>query len=100
MVQSGLALLLALTGSFVELAMLSIIARMVTYVGTVAALPVLRKRFGGKEGSFRLPGGNLIIYSSLGLCLIFLISATLANLIAGAIALLLGWFIYSFRSRK
>lgn len=100
MVQSGLALLLALSGSFVELAMLSIIARMVTYVGTVAALPVLRKRFGGKKGSFRLPGGNLLIYSSLILCLIFLVSATLANLIAGAMALLVGWIIYSVRSRK
>src|SRR5690606_3793272 len=45
-VQSGIALALALSGSFVELAMLSIIARLVTYVGTAAALPILRRRFG------------------------------------------------------
>ncbi len=98
--QSGIALLLALSGSFVELAMLSIIARMVTYVGTVAALPILRKRFGKKSGSIRLPGGNTIIYCSLGLCIVFLVSATVANLVAGAIALLAGWIIYSFRSKE
>lgn len=100
LVQSGIALLLALSGSFVELAMLSIIARMVTYVGTVAALPILRKRFGKKSGSIRLPGGNTIIYCSLGLCIVFLVSATVANLVAGAIALLVGWIIYSFRSKE
>lgn len=100
LVQSGIALLLALSGSFVELAMLSIIARMVTYVGTVAALPVLRRRFGRKKGSFRLPGGNTIIYCSLVLCLVFLVSATLANLMAGALALLVGWIIFTFRSGK
>ncbi|HLU89091.1 MAG TPA: APC family permease [Cyclobacteriaceae bacterium] len=97
--QSGIALLLALTGSFVELAMLSIIARLVTYVGTVAALPTLRRRFGNQVSGFRLPGGNLINYSALGLCLIFLISATVENLIAGAIALLFGWMIYYFRKK-
>lgn len=97
--QSGIALLLALTGSFVELAMLSIIARLVTYVGTVAALPTLRRRFGNQVSGFRLPGGNLINYSALGLCLIFLISATVENLIAGAIALLVGWMIYYFRKK-
>lgn len=98
-VQSAIALLLALSGSFVELAMLSIIARLVTYVGTVAAIPILRKRFGHKEKAFKLPGGNIIPYTALGLCFVFLISATLANLIAGTIALLVGAVIYRFRSK-
>src|SRR5690554_6445875 len=99
-VQSGIALVLALTGSFVELAMLSIMARLVTYVGTVAALPILRRRFGNDGTNFKLPAGNLINYSALGLCLLFLVSATLENLIAGAIALLLGWFIYYLRQKQ
>ncbi len=97
-VQSSIALLLALSGSFVELAMLSIMARLVTYAGTVAALPILRKRFSHRPKAFRLPGGNLIPIIALGLCLVFLVSATVANLIAGAIALLVGAGIYFFRS--
>ena len=98
--QSALALLLALSGSFVGLAMLSIIARLVTYVGTAAAIPILRKRFGPKEGSFRLPWGNTIPIIALLLCLIFLVSATWANLVAGTVALLAGGIIYYFRSGK
>ena len=97
-VQSSIALLLALSGSFVELAMLSIMARLVTYAGTVAALPILRKRFSHRPKAFRLPGGNVIPIIALGLCLVFLVSATVANLIAGAIALLVGAGIYFFRS--
>jgi amino acid transporter len=100
LVQSGIALALALSGSFVGLAMLSIMARLVTYVGTVAALPILRRRFLNKSGSIKLPGGNAINFSALGLCLLFLISATTANLIAGTIALIIGGIIYLFRSKE
>jgi len=99
-VQSGIALLLALSGSFVELAMLSIIARLVTYVGTVAAIPILRKRFGHRKDTIRLPGGNTIPFIALALCLLFLVSATVGNLIAGTIALLVGWLIYALRSKS
>lgn len=98
--QSGIALVLALSGSFVELAMLSIIARLVTYAGTVAALPTLRKRFGNKEKAFRLPGGNTIPVIALGLCLVFLVSATWENLVAGGLSLLVGAGIYYLRPSK
>jgi APA family basic amino acid/polyamine antiporter len=98
-VQSGLALLLAISGSFVELAMLSIIARLVTYVGTAAAVPILRKRFAHKTDAIRLPGGNTIPFVALALCLLFLASATVGNLIAGTVALLVGWLIYALRSK-
>lgn len=100
LVQSGLALALALSGSFVGLAMLSIIARLATYVGTVAALPVLRKRFGDKPNAVRLPGGYTIPIIALLICVIFLISTTMENLIAGALALICGAVIYYFRSGK
>lgn len=99
-VQSGIALALALSGSFVGLAMLSLIARLATYAGTAAALPILRKRFADKKDAIRLPGGNLIPIIGLVLCLIFLISATVANLVAGAIALVVGAVIFYFREEK
>lgn len=98
--QSALALVLALSGSFVGLAMLSLIARLATYIGTAAALPILRKKFGHKKDAIRLPGGNLIPILALVLCLIFLISATVANLLAGAVALAVGALIYYFRKKE
>jgi amino acid transporter len=98
--QSAIALVLALSGSFVWLAMLSIIARLATYIGTAAAVPVLRKRFGNRPGAMRLPGGVAIPVAALVLCLAFLASATLANLAAGAAALVVGAVLYLGRRKN
>lgn len=97
--QSTLALALALSGSFVALAMLSIIARLATYVGTAAAVPVLRKRYGDREGAIRLPGGMAIPIAALVLCLAFLASTKAQNLLAGAVALIIGVVIYKLRRK-
>ncbi|MGB7841792.1 MAG: amino acid permease [Salinimicrobium sp.] len=98
LVQSGIALVLAISGSFVGLAMLSIIARLATYVGTAAAVPILRKRFPNNPNAIRLPGGYTIPVIALLICAIFLISTTVENLIAGVLALLFGAVIFYFRS--
>lgn len=98
--QSTLALLLALSGSFVGLAMLSIVARLATYVGTAAALPALRRRFGDHPNAIRLPGGMLIPGAAIGICLIFLASAELRNLLAGLVALAAGFVIYRMRRER
>lgn len=95
--QSTIALVLALSGTFVGLAMLSIVARLATYIGTAAAVPVLRRRFGHRPGALKLPGGWTIPAAALALCLVFLASATVENLLAGAGALVLGLLIYRFR---
>ena len=92
-----LALALALTGSFVQLAMLSVVARLVTYVGTAAAVPVLRKRLAGREGALELPGGVAIPALAVALSLAFLASADWRNLAAGAAALAVGAVIYMLR---
>lgn len=99
-VQTSLALILALSGSFVQLAMLSIIARLATYIGTVAAIPVLRRKFGNDKQTFQTPGGYLIPVLAFGICIIFLSSTTTINLIAGGIALIIGAVIYYFRGEK
>lgn len=95
--QSTIGIILALSGTFVQLAMLSIVARLATYIGTAAAVPVLRRRFGNREGALRLPGGYAIPGAALVICLVFLASATGANLIAGLLALIVGLAIYKFR---
>jgi amino acid transporter len=95
-----LSLLLALTGSFVQLALLSVVARLFTYIGTAVAVLVLRRRHGDRPSALQLPGGALIPIAATVLSLGLLASASLQNLVAGAIALLLGAAIYRFWRRR
>jgi len=94
---SVVSLVLALSGSFVQLAMLSIIARLATYIGTAAAVPVLRRRFADRTDATRLPGGPAIPIAALTLSLAFVASTSWQNLVAGLIALVIGAVIYRFR---
>ena len=97
---SAISLILAVTGSFVQLAMLSVIARLTTYIGTAAAVPILRRRMGDRPGAIRLPGGPTIPILALALSLALLTSASRQNLLAGAIALAVGAVIYRFRRTR
>lgn len=96
--QSVVALVLALSGSFVQLALLSIVARLATYIGTAAAVPILRRRYAPRPGAFRLPGGPTIPILALLISFVFLASTTWLNLLAGLIALVIGAAIYALRS--
>ena len=62
----GLAL--ALTGTFVWLAIMSSLARLIGYGVCVAALPKLKKKFAAGATAFNLPGGLLIPAIALLLC--------------------------------
>ena len=95
----GFSLVLALSGSFVQLALLSVVARLFTYIGTAVSVLVLRKRHGRQAGALQLPGGPLIPVVALLLSIGLLASAKVENLIAGAIALLIGAVIYRFRRK-
>ncbi|HUP21513.1 MAG TPA: amino acid permease [Thermoanaerobaculia bacterium] len=97
--QSAVALPLALTGSFVGLAALSVIARLATYIGTAAAVPVLRKRGDLPPASFVLPGGPTIPILACLVSAALAASAGPRNLVAGAIALVVGLGIYALRRR-
>jgi basic amino acid/polyamine antiporter, APA family len=95
--QTAVALPLAVTGTFVELAALSVIARMATYIGTCAAVPVLRRRM--PRGAFRLPGGPLIPIAAVAMCIAVLSSATGKNLAAAGVALAVGAVLYAVGRR-
>ena len=95
----ALSLLLALTGSFVQLALLSVVARLVTYISTAVAVVVLQRRHGDREGALRLPGGALIPIAATVLSLGLLASASVPNLLAGALALVVGALLYRFWRR-
>lgn len=63
----GLAL--ALSGSFIWLAVVSTLARLICYILSVAALPVLEKTLQPSEYEFHLPGGYFIPVVALLLCI-------------------------------
>jgi amino acid transporter len=98
-VQTAVALPLALTGTFTGLAALSVVARLSTYVGTAAAVPVLRRRMPAAARAVRLPGGPSIPLAAIALCLLLLTSTTAQNLSAAAAALAAGAIIYNVRKR-
>jgi len=89
------ATILALAGSFAQLAMLSAVARLTTYLFTCAAVPRLRKL---NEG-FRTPGPIMPILGTLiSLALFFTLNRF--NFIAAAIALVVGALVYMLSARR
>lgn len=88
------SLLLAWSGSFVQLALLSVVARLCTYITTAAAVLELRRR---DDVGFRLPGGAAIPVAALLLSVGLLASATPGNLVAAGLALVAGAVVYRFR---
>jgi APA family basic amino acid/polyamine antiporter len=96
-VQSAIALPLAFSGSFEGLAALSVVARLATYFGTAAAVPILRKKLAREGDTVRLPGGALIPVAASVVCIALAASTTARNLIAGGIAILAGLVLYAFR---
>ncbi|GAB3726894.1 APC family permease [Luteimonas pelagia] len=96
-VQAVLAVGLALSGSFVELALLSVIARLFAYIATASAAIVLQRRHPDREGTLRLPGGPVIPVLAIALSLGLLASASWQNLAMGGAALVVGAVVYAFR---
>lgn len=96
-VQTVIALALALSGSFVQLATLSVIARLAAYIGTAAALPRLRRHMVARADTVRLPFGATIPVAAVVLAIVLLLSAKLSNLLPAAGALGVGVVIYRFR---
>ena len=95
--QTGVALLLMLTGTAEDLAVLSAIARLATYIGTVLSVPVLRRKMPQTPRTIRLPGGDTIPIIAFAICLLFLSAAEKKNWIGGGIALAVGALIYVSR---
>jgi APA family basic amino acid/polyamine antiporter len=95
--QTAVALGLVLTGTAEELAVLSAIARLATYIGTALSVPVLRRKLPATERTIRLPGGPAIPIAALAICALFLSAAEAKNWLGGGIALAVGAVIYFVR---
>ncbi|HJO37010.1 MAG: amino acid permease [Vicinamibacterales bacterium] len=102
LVSTGIAVALALSGSFVALATASAVARLVTYTGVAAA--TLRLRRPDYEGrvqppTFRTPLGASVPVLAIVVSLIILVGASSEQLIGGATALALGAIVFFLNDR-
>jgi amino acid transporter len=96
LVMAGMALILALTGSFVKLAIASSVVRLLGYVICIASLPTARRNADAetRAQAFRLKGGYLVPGIALLICLWLLAQSKQESWIAVAILLGIGWAFY------
>jgi APA family basic amino acid/polyamine antiporter len=84
-------LALALTGSFVKLAAISAIARLLIYGGTCASVLALRRR---SRAPFTIPGGPMVPAVALLVCAVILAGVTAEQVARGGAALAVGAGLY------
>jgi len=94
-----LACALSLSGTFVELAVLGVLARFAQYIPTCIAVLVFRRRDAAQPDGFRIPGGPVVPLITVALCVLLLANTDPTRLAKGGIALLVGVPLY-FLSRK
>ena len=70
LIMGGMALVLALTGSFVKLAIASSVARLLGYIICIASLPAIRRNASDevRKKAYRLKGGYSIPIIALAIC--------------------------------
>ena len=101
LVMGGLALAMALTGSFVELAVASSLSRMLSYIVCIASLPIIRNRADDtmKARAYRIRGGYLLPLVGLAICLWLTAQATAENWRTVGLLLAVGFVLYAVERR-
>jgi basic amino acid/polyamine antiporter, APA family len=90
----AVGLALALSGTFVQLAGLAAIARLLQYIATCLALVKLRKDMESDPSRFRLPGSRTIPLLAVTLCLWLLSQSRAAQVVLTAGALCAGTLLF------
>ncbi len=90
-------LMLALSGSFVKLAAISAIARLLIYAGTCASVLALRRQ---SRAPFTIPLGPVVPAVALVVCVAILASATAEQMERGGLALAVGAILYVMARRR
>jgi amino acid transporter len=98
----AMSLVLALSGTFIWLAAMSTLVRLLVYGTCIASLPRLENRIGEHEGQYRLPGGWLVPVIALLLCLWLVTQASMTAWLTALAFIALGSVLYatSHRSRS
>lgn len=94
LVTAGIVLVLTLSGTFVYAVTVSVIARLLSYAATCAALPVLRRRDTAPVAFFVAPGGVAASLASLVLVAWLLSNSTLQQARDAGIAAVVGLVMY------
>lgn len=99
LIYGGVGFGLAATGTFVELAKISVLTRLLIYLVTIAAVPRLRARDSDAPGRLRLPGG-LAIPAIAGLvCLGLMVQVSWPTVWRSALYLGVGSILYLVSTR-
>ena len=102
-VTSAVALVLALSGSFAQIALVSALARLLMYAGSAAATLRLRApRLAGaaRPAGFTAPFGPVTPIVAIGVCVGLAAGATRQQLLGGAAALVVGAALYAVSARR
>lgn len=93
-------LALALSGTFVYAATISVVARLFGYAVTCAAVPVLRRSGKAGPAAFLVPGGQIVAALALLLIVWLLFQITAGQARDTGVAILIGFVLYFLSRRK
>ncbi len=96
---SALTLVLALSGTFAGMVKMSAVARIIPYLLTCLAVPLLRRKYPNTLERFRLKGGPAIPIIAFSLCVWLLVQSRWQDLLATAVALVAGFLLYGISRR-
>ena len=96
----ALSLALALSGTFVWLAVMSTLVRLVSYMISIAALPRLEQQAEAPADLFYLPGGRLIPALAMLLSLWLILQAPVSNWITFGAFAIAGTGVYFWCRRR
>jgi len=101
LIMCGMALVLALTGSFVKLAIASSVTRLLAYVICIASLPAVRRNASDetRQNAYRLKGGYSIPFVGLMICIWLLMQSKAESWIAVSILIAIGMFFFWIETR-
>lgn len=102
LIMGGMALVLALTGSFVKLAIASSVVRLLGFVICIASLPVIRRKASdeARKIAYRLKGGYSIPAIGLAICVWLLMQAKAESWIGVSLLIAIGMFFFWIEKRS
>lgn len=96
----ALVAVIAVTGTFQQLLLLNVAARLYQYLMVALSVAVLRLRYPDAERPFRLPLGPAIPLIAAALCVLLFTRQPLVNLLAALGALVVGLVLYAVGRRR
>jgi basic amino acid/polyamine antiporter, APA family len=94
LVTAAAAWILAVSGSFIYLVKVTLIARVSVYAITCMTLPIFRRRADLAPAAFKVPAGPIVAYGCAILCVLCLANSSMRELLDVALAVLIGLTIF------